>query len=112
MTEERLPTHIWVEAKIRECHAANKPAFVIRKGNKTGGLVLLKSNNLQGTCTLYVQQRDLDGNLGWINPLNEPISEAEADNYISNETEFDSDLWVLEVEDPNMTNPFIDITET
>ncbi|MEM6781967.1 MAG: DUF1491 family protein [Pseudomonadota bacterium] len=106
MSDDRLPTHIWVEAKIRESHMNGSPIFVVHKGNKTGGLVLLKLNNLDGVCRLLTQQRDLDGNLGWMNPLDEDVSETAADDYIRKELEFDSDLWVLEVETKELLNPF------
>lgn len=102
--QDDLPTHIWVEAKIRESHAAGNPAFVINKGNKTGGMVLVKANNLKGQCRIYTRQRDLDGNLNWITPLGEDVSEKKADDYIRGELNFDDDLWVIEVEDPDLNN--------
>lgn len=103
---ERIPTHLWVEAKIRECHNNGTPAFVVHKGNRTGGMVLLKLNNLSGLCRVLMQQRDLDGLLTWINPLNDDVPEPEADSYIAKERDFDEDLWILEIEDKDMKNPF------
>lgn len=106
MSDDRIPTHIWVEAKIRDSHNNGCPIFVVNKGNRTGGLVLIKLNNLDGLCRLLVQQRNLHGALEWINPLGDDVPETEADDYIRKELEFDTDLWVLEVEDKDMKNPF------
>jgi len=103
MSDDRLPTHLWVEAKIRECNASGKPTYVLNKGNKTGGLVLIKASNLKGQCKLYAQQRNLDGVLGW---HEQNMEEKEADSRIRQELEFDTDLWVIEIEDSEMQNPF------
>ena len=100
-----LPTYLWVDAKIRELSDSSKPVYVLNKGNKTGGLVLAKVSNLDGDCKVYTQQRDLEGQLGW---FEQDMAEGEADQYIRQELEFDTDLWVLEIEDREMKNPFID----
>ena len=49
-SEARLPTEVWVMAQVRRCHAEGRPAFVMRKGEPTGGLVMLKVNRLDGTA--------------------------------------------------------------
>jgi hypothetical protein len=101
--DNRLPTHLWVEAKIRECSGKNIPVYVLHRGNKTGGLVLVKSTDCKGQAKLYSQQRDLDGELGW---YEQDLTESAADEYIRQERSFDTDLWVIEVEDAEMANPF------
>lgn len=106
MSDNRIPTYIWVEAKIRDSHNNGKPIFVVNKGNRTGGMVLVKLNDLRGNCRLLMQQRNLDGDLEWIAPVEDGADEAAIDDYIRKELEFDTDLWVLEVEDPDMKNPF------
>ena len=110
MSEDRhIPTHLWVEAKIRELSAAGTGVYVARRGNKTGGLVLLKISDMGGQCRLLTQQRDLDGKLGWAGALStETVPENEADAYIARATDRDPDLWVIEVEDREMQNPFAD----
>lgn len=101
--EARLPTHIWVEAVIRECSVKNIPVYVLHRGNKTGGMLLVKSSDCRGKATLYSQQRDLDGKLDW---LAQEMDEKEVDAVIIQERNFDADLWVVEVEDKDMVNPF------
>ncbi|HPD83204.1 MAG: DUF1491 family protein [Alphaproteobacteria bacterium] len=105
----RTPTHIWVDAKIRELSAQGIGVYVTHRGEKMGGLVLLKIVNPQaGECKLLTQQRDLDGVLGWINVFSEEmITEQKADEYISRSVARDPDLYVLELESSNLQNPFL-----
>lgn len=103
----RIPTHLWVEAKIRELTTQNIGVYVIHKGERNDGIVLLKLANLKGECKLLTQQRDLDGVLKWINVFAEEIiGEQKADEYIARSKIRDPDQWVIEVETPEMDNPF------
>lgn len=106
--EPRTPTHIWVEAKIRELSAQGVGVYVTHKGERMGGLVLLKLSNPQGReCKLLTQQRNLEGVLEWVNVFtDEIISEQKADEYITRSVARDPDLYVLEVEHSNLRNPF------
>ncbi len=71
------------------------------------GLVLLKLNGLEGECKLLTQQRNLDGVLEWVNVFQEEsVAEKKADEYISRSIDRDPDLWVVEIEDKKMNNPF------
>ncbi len=107
--QQRMPTHIWVEAKIRELSAQNIGVYVTNKGERNDGLVLLKLSDLKGNCKLLTQQRGIDGVLGWVNIFSdEIISEQKADEYIKRSIGHDPDQWVIEVEDPKMNNPFQD----
>ncbi|MEX0759407.1 MAG: DUF1491 family protein [Tistlia sp.] len=107
MSEERLPTEVWVMAQVRRCHQEGRPAFVLRKGDLRGGLVLLKVNRLDGTALVLTQQRDLEGRLGWMVAVGKgPVAEAEADAYLERATGRDPDLWLVEVEDRRGEPPF------
>jgi hypothetical protein len=108
--EPRTPTHVWVEAKICELSAQGIGVYVTNKGERMGGLVLLKlSNPPLRECKLLTQQRDLDGALGWGNVFaDEIIPEQKADEYIARSISRDPDLWVIEVEQAEMLNPFAD----
>lgn len=107
--EPRTPTHIWLEAKIRELSTSGVGIYVTHKGEKMSGLVLLKLSNLEGSCKLQTQQRGLDGVMGWVNVFeNDVIEEKRAEDYIARSIDRDPDLWVLEIEDKQMVNPFVD----
>lgn len=108
MSDNRIPTHLWLEAKIRELSAQGVGVYVAQRGDKMGGVVLLKIADMRGQCKLLTQQRDLDGNLVWMPALKEDIGdEKSADDYIARACQRDPDLWVIEVEDRDMKNPFI-----
>jgi hypothetical protein len=105
--EARIPTHVWVMAQVRRCNDSGQPAYVLRRGERMGGLVLLKLALLDGTARVLVQQRDLEGRLGWMPAKGrEPVPEAEADAYLERATQRDPDLWVVEVEARDGANPF------
>ncbi|MCI5060944.1 MAG: DUF1491 family protein [Alphaproteobacteria bacterium] len=105
----QIPTYLWLEGKTRELTARGVGVYIMQRGEKMGGLVLLKVSNCEGKCKLLTQQRDLDGVLGWVNALSEEIvSEEEVDGYIKRSINRDPDLWVVEVEDKGMENPFMD----
>ncbi|MEX1204425.1 MAG: DUF1491 family protein, partial [Dongiaceae bacterium] len=69
MHDARLPTDTWVMAHVRRCIAEGIPAYVARRGDATGGTVLLKINRLDLGCVVLTQARDLDGRLGWLGAL-------------------------------------------
>jgi hypothetical protein len=105
--DDRVPTHLWVMAQVRRCNDRGQAAYVLRKGERMGGLVLLKLNLLDGAARVLTQQRDLDGRLGWMGALgDQSVPEVEADAYIERATARDPDLWVIEVEDRSGANPF------
>lgn len=105
--ESRLPTYLWLDAKIRELSAQGIGVYVAQRGDKAGGLVLLKIADMAGQCRLLTQQRNIDGDLLWMAALKDDISdEKSADDYIARAKNRDPDLWVIEVEDKLMANPF------
>ena len=82
MDDERLPTDLWVQAHIRRCSIEGIPATVPRRGERRGGTVLLKLNQLEQGCRVLTQSRDLEGRLAWLPALNgKLVPEAEADEY-------------------------------
>ena len=107
MNDDRLPTHVWVTAHLRRCHADGIPATVARKGDATGGLLILKLNRLGDGCQVLSQSRDLDGALCWLAAFDGAlVPEAQADTYIMRAVDRDPDLWVVEIEDREGRHPF------
>lgn len=105
--EGRLPVHLWVDAQLRGLNDRGVFYYIQQRGEKNSGVILLKVNGLQGQCHLLIQQRDLDGVLGWMNALGkELVDEVDADAYILRSILRDPDLWVIEIEDREMKNPF------
>ncbi|WP_025898282.1 DUF1491 family protein [Sneathiella glossodoripedis] len=98
----RLKAEIWVKAHLRTCNFMNIPAFVVRRGDNTAGIVLIKINRLNDNCMVLTPTTDFQtGKRQWLKGTGpEWVSEELADSYIEKQIKFDSDLWVLEIEDP------------
>ena len=107
MSEERLPTELWVQAHLRRCSVEATPAMLLRRGEPERGTVLLKLNQIEAGCRILTQARDIDGQLGWLAALGgKLVPEAEADAYVARAVDRDPDLWVIEIEDRAGRNPF------
>lgn len=105
--EPRLPVHLWIDAQLSPLNARGIYYYIHQRGEKNTGTILLKLNGLDGQCRLLTQQRDLDGHLGWMSACREEnIEEPKADEYIKRAILRDPDLWVIEIEDRDMQNPF------
>lgn len=105
--EGRLPVHIWIDAQLKPLNERGVFYYIHQCGERNSGTILLKINGLAGDCRMLVQQRDLDGNMGWIDVfVKEFVEEKQADQYIQRAITRDPDLWVIEIEDTEMNNPF------
>ena len=108
MADDRLPTSLWVEACLSPLNAKGIYYYFIQKGNPASGLLLLKLNAMDGRIKLLSQERDfMEDTLKWVNTLSEEVvEETDADAYIKRACYRDPDLWVLEIEDETLINPF------
>ena len=90
----RLKSGIWVSAYLR------------RRGAEEAGAIFIKIARLDGTAELYgpapqaafEESRPADR---VFSPCfkQQPVPEAEAEAYLVREIRFDSDVWIVEVED-------------
>lgn len=105
--EPRLPVHLWIDAQLRPLNDRGVFYYIQQRGEQNTGTVLLKLNALDRTCKLLIQQRDFEGKIGWMHAMGkELVEEIDADQYIQRSISRDPDLWVIEIEDKNMNNPF------
>jgi hypothetical protein len=87
-----------VSAYLTRLRLIEIPAFVVRRGDGTAGAVLVKLNTLDGQACCYQRSFDLmTGDRKWM-VLVEGV-EADVDLSITKQCSFDTDLWVIEVED-------------
>ncbi len=99
----RLSSEFWVKGYVRSCNSEGAAAFVVRRGDEHGGSVFIRINRLDGTSELYgpaaagMAETAIDRR--WCLRKNGP--DVEVDEMISREIGYDSDLWVVEVEDRN-----------
>ena len=99
MDDGRIPTEMWIKAHLRRLSALAIPVAVLCRGDRHGGMVILKVNRLEAGCRVLTQTRDLDGDLAWLPALGGAlVPEAEADDYITRQTARDPDIWVVEIE--------------
>lgn len=105
----RVTSSLWVSAYIRRCAAEAAPAMVVRHGDDTAGAIFIKINMLDGTAELFgpapagLEAASLDR--AWASIVRGP--ESTVDDHVARQLQFDSDLWVIEVEDRRGRN-FLD----
>ena len=100
----RLKSEFWVKAFIRRCAVAGAAAVVVKHGDDDAGAIYIRISRLDGQAALFgpaptgLSGADFDRR--WVSLLGEGfVSEAEVHNYLEREARFDSDLWIVEVED-------------
>jgi hypothetical protein len=107
VSDDRLPTHVWVGAILRRCSTEGVPATVVHRGERMGGTVMVKVFQAGAGCRLMGQIRNLDGRLGWYRAHKEElVPDPEADALVARAVSRDPDLWVVEVESRDGSNPF------
>jgi len=105
--EARLPVHIWIDAQLKPLNDRGVFYYIHQRGEQNSGIILLKLNGLEGQCRVLAQQRNLEGEMGWMDATSkELVEEVEADQYIQRAITRDPDLWAIEIEDREMKNPF------
>jgi hypothetical protein len=100
----RVKSDIWVKAYLRGRLGAGVMGAVLRSGDPDAGAIYIKINRLDGTVAVYgpaPQALDAeDQERRFILHHKTPvILESEADAYLARQREFDSDLWIVEIED-------------
>jgi len=102
----RLKSGIWVSAYLRRRHIDGTLAVVRRRGAEEAGAIFIKIDRLDGTAELYgpAPQSAFDDSRPVDRAFSpcfkrQPVPEAEAEAYLAREIRFDSDIWIVEVED-------------
>ena len=100
----RVKSEIWVKAYLRRCQAEAVPVAVVRRGDEAAGAIFICVDRLDGTVCLYgpapAGLYGSDTERRWVRCLGPaPISAAEAYSYLTRQQKFDSDLWIIEIED-------------
>ncbi len=107
MSDPSLPTSLWVESHIAQCQSSCIPVYVLNKGAHSDCSVIVKINGFHNGCVILTQARDIEGKLGWINPIGkEDVAESDIDAYIRRSIDRDPDVWAIEIEDTQLNNPF------
>jgi hypothetical protein len=102
----RLKSAIWVAAYLRRCHLEGAFAVVRRRGAEEAGAIFIKISRLDGSAALYgpapqsafdearpAERRFVSCFAG------DFVDDAKAEARMTREIDFDTDLWLVEVED-------------
>ena len=106
MSEPRVKAGIWVSMALRMGNADGRFGAVLRKGDADAGgvLVVLRRDK---EISVLSQVRSGEGDLVWMRATGPaPVDQETADAYIARQVKFDSDLWVIEFEAPDLLPPF------
>src|ERR1700682_5208872 len=99
----RLRAEFWVKGYLRRCVVEGASAVVVRHGDDDAGAIFIKVNRLDGTCFVFGPAEAALSGAGtgrrWgVCLQREGVPEAAADSFLAREADFDSDLWLVEVE--------------
>jgi hypothetical protein len=100
----RLRAEFWVKAYLRRCVIEGASAVVVRHGDDDAGAIFIKVNRLDGTCLIFgpapAGLAGAESDRRWVTLLSrDGVGEGDADVFLAREASFDSDLWLVEVED-------------
>ena len=107
----RLRSDFWVAAYIRQCMTRGKAAMLVRRGAAEAGAIFIRIDRLDGNVMLYgpaLQSLDHDGTRRFRKIAeDDPLA---VNDRIERELKFDSDLWVVDVEDRD-GNPELELSQ-
>ena len=102
----RLKSAIWVAAYVRRCHLEGAFAAVRRRGAEEAGAIFVKVSRLDGMAALFgpapqsAFEEARPGERRFVSVIAAGfVPESEVDKRLIREQDFDSDLWIVEIED-------------
>ncbi|MGB6538727.1 MAG: DUF1491 family protein [Xanthobacteraceae bacterium] len=111
----RLKSALWVAAYLRRCQVEGLSAVVRRRGAEDAGAVFVRICRLDGTSDLFgpAPQSAFAAAPGADRAFSaslagQPAPDASIEAYLAREVKFDSDVWIVEVEDRAGRN-FLDV---
>jgi hypothetical protein len=100
----RLKSEIWVKAYLRRCQVNGATGVVARHGDDDAGAIFIKIVRTDGTAAVFspapagFDEADIDRR--WVTRFKSGfVPDTEAEALLKREAEFDSDMWVVEIED-------------
>lgn len=111
----RLKAEFWIKAYLRTVMAAGAFAAVVKRGDDERGAIFIKVSAMDGTAALYVPaptgfsgaDDTPEPDRLWILGLAPGTKETDVEARLASERRFDSDAWVIEVED-RLARHFLD----
>jgi hypothetical protein len=105
----RLKSEIWVKAYLRRCAVNGASGVVARHGDDDAGAIFIKVVRPDAMAAVFAPAPagldDADLGRRWVSWFDGGfVAEAEAETLLQREANFDSDLWVVEIEDRDGRN--------
>jgi hypothetical protein len=100
----RLKSEIWVKAYLRRCAANGAFAVVMRHGDDDAGAIFIKVVRADAHAAVFAPAPagldDADFDRRWVAALGGKfVPDRDAETALAREIKFDSDVWIVEVED-------------
>lgn len=100
----RLKSEIWVKAYLRRCQVNGAPGVVVRHGDDDAGAIFIKVVRADRTAAVFSPAPagldDADIDRRWVARFKTGfVPDEEAEALLKREAAFDSDIWVIEIED-------------
>jgi len=104
--DAKVKAGIWVSMALRLSDMAGRAGAVLRKGDPDSGGILCVLRGREGLVVLS-QVRDAEGRPAWMRGTGAaPVDQVAADAYVERQVKRDPDLWVLELDAPDLLPPF------
>jgi len=99
----RLKAGIWIKAYLRRLAGEGIMAVVVRHGDDDAGAIFVRVSRLDGTSHLFGPAPAGLDEAQTERPMmaifdGRAVADAEVDTYLSRQRDFDSDLWIVDVE--------------
>lgn len=98
----RLRSDFWVSAYLRRCGVEGVEAALRKRGSAEAGSIFVKVDHLDGTASLYgpaPQSFVEDSTERLFSPILEGVTPLDVEERMTKEQRFDSDLWLVEIDD-------------
>ena len=105
MSGVRVTSEFWVSALKKKLELKAIPIFVIQKGDKQAGAIIIRVSDMIGNSKIFVQVPSHFNDRRWVQLADG--RDVEIEEIVNREKKFDKDAWILEVEELKGIN-FID----
>lgn len=107
MTTARLRSDILARALLRQCGQDGRSAMMLKRGDADAGGILVVLLGREGKAIVLSQTRTAEGDAAWLKSSGEtPLNTEDTQAFIDRQLRYDPDLWVLEVDAPDLRPPF------
>jgi hypothetical protein len=98
----RLRSDFWVSAYLRRCSIEGIDAALRKRGAAEAGAIFVKVDHLDGTASLYGPAPQLfldESGERLFTAILQGVTPLDVEERMTRELRFDSDLWLVEVDD-------------